>query len=103
MKRRVLIAAIFLLLGAVVNVAVAWGRGLLSVDPDQSGAEWVIANDALPRRLIWPGFAINTVFYAALLWPLICGPFALRRHIRCKRIVYGLRLRPPPRGSRRLR
>ena len=93
---------IFLVLGAVVNVAVAWGFGRLSVDPDQSGAEWVIANDALPRRLIWPGFAINTIFYAAILWLLVCGPFALRRHIRRKRTVYGLRLRPPPRGSRRL-
>ncbi len=39
----------------------------------------------LPLRPIWPGFAVNTVFYAALLWPLSCGPFALRRHIRRKR------------------
>ncbi len=39
----------------------------------------------LPLRPIWPGFAINTVFYAAILWPLICGPFALRRIIRHKR------------------
>ncbi len=77
--------ALFLLLGAVVNVAVAWGCGFLSVDPDQSGAEWVIANDALPPRLIWPGFAFNTIFYAAILWLLVCGPFALRRYIRRKR------------------
>ncbi len=40
---------------------------------------------ALPLLPIWPGFAVNTVFYAALLWPLICGPFALRRHLRRKR------------------
>ena len=40
---------------------------------------------ALPLRPIWSGFAINTVFYAAILWPLICGPFARRRHIRRKR------------------
>ncbi len=39
----------------------------------------------LPLRPIWTGFAINTLFYAALLWPLICGPSALRRHIRRKR------------------
>ena len=32
--------------------------------------------------LIWPGFAANTFFYAAVLWLLIPGPFALRRHIR---------------------
>ncbi len=39
----------------------------------------------MPLRPIWLGFAVNTVFYAALLWPLISGPFALRRHIRRKR------------------
>ena len=40
---------------------------------------------ALPLRPIWPGFAINTAFYATLLWLLIPGPFALRRLIRHKR------------------
>ncbi len=33
----------------------------------------------IPLRPIWPGFAINTLFYAVVLWLLICGPFALRR------------------------
>ena len=40
---------------------------------------------AWPVRPIWPGFAINTLFYAAILWLLIRGPFALRRFIRVKR------------------
>ncbi len=40
---------------------------------------------ALPLQPIWPGFAINTLFYAAVLWLLIPGPFALRRFIRVKR------------------
>ena len=40
---------------------------------------------ALPLLPIWPGFAVNTIFYAAILWPLICGPFVLRRLIRRKR------------------
>ncbi len=35
----------------------------------------------LPLRPIWPGFAVNTLFYAALLW----FPFVLRRFIRVKR------------------
>ncbi len=39
----------------------------------------------LPLRPIWPGFGINTLFYAAILWPVILGPFALRRHFRRKR------------------
>ena len=40
---------------------------------------------ALPLRPIWPGFAVNTIFYAVVLWLLICGPFAMRRIIRVKR------------------
>ncbi len=39
----------------------------------------------IPLRPLWLGFAVNSVFYAAILWPLICGPFVLRRHIRRKR------------------
>ncbi len=38
----------------------------------------------LPVRPIWPGFAVNTLFYAAVLWLLIRGPFALRRFIRMR-------------------
>ena len=38
----------------------------------------------LPLTLVWPGFAINSAFYAAVsLLPF--GPFALRRFIRTKR------------------
>jgi hypothetical protein len=40
---------------------------------------------SLPLRPIWPGFAINTMFYAGVLWMLFCGPFALRRMIRRRR------------------
>ncbi len=36
-------------------------------------------------RPIWPGFAINTLFYAGIHWLLIPGPFALRRLIRQRR------------------
>ncbi len=39
----------------------------------------------VPLRPIWPGFAVNTLFYAVVLWLLIPGPFALRRFIRVKR------------------
>jgi hypothetical protein len=39
----------------------------------------------LPLRPIWPGFAINTLFYAAILWLLFAAPFALRRMRRIKR------------------
>ena len=39
----------------------------------------------LPLRPTWPGFAVNTIFYAALLWLLIPGPFVLRRFLRVRR------------------
>ena len=39
----------------------------------------------VPRTLLWPGFAVNTLFYAGVLWVLFCGPFALRRMIRRRR------------------
>jgi hypothetical protein len=47
------------------------------------------ASIALPLRPIWPGFAINTVFYAAILWGLFVllftVPLALRRRLRSRR------------------
>ena len=39
----------------------------------------------VPRCLLWPGFAINTLFYAAILWVMFAAPFALRRRLRIKR------------------
>ena len=39
----------------------------------------------LPIKPIWTGFAINTLFYAAILWLLTFGPFAVRRFVRNKR------------------
>jgi hypothetical protein len=39
----------------------------------------------LPVHPLWPGFAINTLFYAAILWLLLALPGALRRMRRIKR------------------
>jgi hypothetical protein len=39
----------------------------------------------LPLRPVWPGFAINTVFFAMILWTLFAAPFALRRRRRIRR------------------
>jgi len=49
-----------------------------------------------PCRPIWPGFAINTVLYAVILWLLALGPVTARRMIRrrrgrCIRCGYNLR------------
>jgi hypothetical protein len=40
---------------------------------------------ALPLLPLWPGFAINTAFYALLLFALIRGPRVLRRELRRRR------------------
>jgi len=176
-RRRLLIIAVFLLAGAVVNVAVAWGCALspsailsIWIAPTQTSDEdrrwwshrapadfprttegrtrsplvtsggvevvtfyekWdgnMMANGAGARAIrsrygwpvlavegavwykggpspvgcplwrvpllpIWPGFAVNTLFYAAILWLVIPGPFVLRRLIRrrrglCPKCVY---------------
>ena len=39
----------------------------------------------IPGRPVWSGFAINTIFYAAILWLLFFTPGAVRRTIRRKR------------------
>ena len=164
MKRWALRILLFLLVGAIVNVAVAWGLAAygpfskytctLDVALESSGSTPALPNDyhvspkretrdvtavgfswhvmrsrdksecvletgwpcrsmsaqgsgdamdgidVTPRSIsqiqdevsffIWlkprlPGFAINTVFYAALLWLLFAAPFALRRRRRIKR------------------
>ncbi len=40
---------------------------------------------ALPLRPIWPGFGVNTIIYAALVWLLFAGVYQTRRYIRRKR------------------
>ena len=40
---------------------------------------------ALPLGILWPDFAINTIFYAAVLWVLFAVPGAVRRRVRIKR------------------
>ncbi len=149
MRRRLLIATIFLLAGAVVNVAVAWGCALWSpvlktktIDDEPTYLTWGIGWRAIlqpdlhgdnatieaglplpsvggeygsvgwvsrsyytrfligwelqgkrypkprrpfPVRPLWIGCAINTLFYATLLWLLIPGLFVLRRFVRVRR------------------
>jgi hypothetical protein len=40
---------------------------------------------ALPIGPVWPGFAINTFFYAAILWLLFAAPGRVRRWRRSRR------------------
>ena len=39
----------------------------------------------LPLRPIWPGFVINTIFYAAMLWLIFAIPGFVRRRVRIQR------------------
>jgi DNA-directed RNA polymerase subunit RPC12/RpoP len=41
-------------------------------------------NRLIPLEPIWPGFAINTIFYAALLWVLWVAPGKIRRFVRVR-------------------
>ena len=43
-----------------------------------------VAAGGVPLRPLWPGFAVNTIFYALILWLPVRGTFHLRRHIRRK-------------------
>ena len=61
----------------------------------------------LPLRPIWPGFAINTIIYAAVLWLVFCAwPGFVRRRVRrgrgqCLHCGYDLRGQPPEAGASR--
>ena len=46
---------------------------------------WLILGAPIPGRLLWLGFAVNTVFYAAILWLLGYSALALRRFFRRRR------------------
>ena len=56
---------------------IAARRGILLEPTDQ----W--SYRVIPFQPIWPGFAFNTIFYAAILW-LPLAPFQLRRYMRVK-------------------
>ena len=77
MKRRLLIVAVFLLAGAVVNVAVAWAMAWASMyyNTDDRPLR------ALRFYLLWVrlGLALNILLTAAIGWLLIYGPSALAR------------------------
>ena len=58
----------------------------LELDPDKAddpNDHWDLR--LLPLHPHWPGFVVNTIFFAAILWLLTLGPFTARRFIRRKR------------------
>jgi hypothetical protein len=60
--------------GFAVSVTVDYGFG--PIDKEKR---------PIPFSPLWPGFAVNTLSYALILWLLILGPFAVRRSIRRRR------------------
>ncbi len=68
----------------------------IELSPDTSRSPAHLQRRGIPLLPIWPGFAINTVFYATILWLLTLGPFTARRMIRrnrghCIKCGYDLR------------
>jgi hypothetical protein len=59
-----------------------WSRGQPPASPVANSG---LLRGTLPYIPIWPGFAINTVFYAGLLWLHCAAPFALRRSRRVRK------------------
>ena len=80
-----------------------WKQKLLRGYPTQRLPQWVRASphDRLAIVPLWPGFAINTIFYAAALWLVFCAaPGFVRRRIgrrrgRCLHCGYDLRGQRP--------
>jgi hypothetical protein len=145
LRRSLIKISVFVLLGAIVNVAVAWGCAwsapgvrmpwpmMLRAEHTRFGARHVkvIEHDTgsvsdpayqcgffglpfvsmkcsyrtqvqdgitlrivqhqhgseiytLPLMPLWPGFAINSIFYAAMFWVLWIAPGKVRRFIRIR-------------------
>lgn len=61
----------------------SWRDGLMI--PQQVARSRVNEYRYLPTLVLWPGFAVNTVFYATILWLMLAAPFALRRRLRARR------------------
>jgi hypothetical protein len=65
-----------------VNNKVVPTHGLPPVRTEKA---FVLGSKALPLGVHWPGFAVNTVFYAVILWLMFAGPGRVRRWRRVRR------------------
>jgi len=70
--------------GPALNAGRSRHRVLWAVDLKLAGDGRLSAFDRrlLPLRPLWPGFAINTIFYGGAAWLLFVAPFAARRAAR---------------------
>ena len=91
---------VFLLLGAIVSLAVASvavrvpSHGPVTGGVPARCLRWPHRYDQNgPAEVMWPGLVFNTVFYAGILWGgwlLATMPFMLARKRRIARIRRGL-------------
>ena len=68
--------------GGVDRRAPQW---CIELSPDTSRSRASLQRRGLPLLPIWPGFVINTLLGATVLWLAMLAPITLRRHIRRKR------------------
>lgn len=62
-------------------------KNAIAIVPDSAPFSYATAG-IVPLAPLWPGFAINTIFYAAISWGawlLFAAPLALRRRLRLRR------------------
>lgn len=89
--------------GMTYSMATGWPRVCMVRYAGSRGVDWAWQPPirlwgswlVVPLRPLWPGFAINTAFYASLSWILLFAPFALRslwrsRRGRCRGCGYEL-------------
>lgn len=118
MKRRLFKLVLFVLLGAMVNIAVAWGCKEAGIS--QNATYYYFVNPSMPAHLSivesgwpWRSFitrafgeqsfrplmtkcVFNTLFYAVILWtlytvPLYARQVILRKRGNCVKCGYDLR------------
>ena len=82
-----------------ISIDRAWGWPMLAMRHQMQSQDWKLRNPVirggyifqplpltvLPLTLIWPGFLVDSVFYAAALWAAIRGPIEVRRIVRRRR------------------
>jgi hypothetical protein len=61
-----------------------WNKRL-RVPFENRATSWNIPVEGVPLNPLVSGFAINTIFYAAIAWVLFAAPGAVRRRLRRKR------------------
>ena len=62
----------------------SWRDRARGINYVQNGV-WIRNWRLIPLKPVLNGFAINTLFYAVMLWGLFAAPFALRRWRRIRR------------------